>query len=302
MIVGLVTSAIAFLPDHSFEEKYRRHLDINGLQREYFIYTPTNLADTNHSAVIVFHGGGENAEYMAKVTGWRHKAEEQGFLVIFPEGTRPNPTEPAGFRYNQQAWQDGTNRFPHHAQQGVDDLAFVEKLIEILINDYSVDPDRVFATGFSNGAALTLRLGLELSEKISAIAPVAGGLWHNDLKLQSPVSLIYISGTDDALPGPTRVSQEKGEVVVPPPASNLTEVWAGLLNCRSQNVADSGFRNVNLVAWDNCLDDSRIQAYSIKGLGHKWPNTGDQLNFDSEKSVSDFSATDVIWQFFSTTK
>jgi polyhydroxybutyrate depolymerase len=56
----------------------------------------------------------------------------------------------------------------------VDDVAFLDALLDDLAGAYRVDPRRVFATGMSNGAMMAYRLASELSERIAAVAPVAG--------------------------------------------------------------------------------------------------------------------------------
>ena len=64
---------------------------------------------------------------------------------------------------------------PAH-QQNIDDVGFFTILIENLSQEFTIDPHRIFVTGISNGAMMSYRLAIEISEKIAAIAPVAGAM------------------------------------------------------------------------------------------------------------------------------
>ena len=63
----------------------------------------------------------------------------------------------------------------------VNDLAFLKTMIELVSKRYATDPKKVFVTGFSNGGSMAFRAGVELSEFLSAIAPVAGRLYVENL-------------------------------------------------------------------------------------------------------------------------
>ena len=56
----------------------------------------------------------------------------------------------------------------------VDDVGFTRALLDDLATVTNVDAKRVFATGISNGGIMCYRLASELSDRIAAIAPVAG--------------------------------------------------------------------------------------------------------------------------------
>ena len=68
--------------------------------------------------------------------------------------------------------------------------------------EYNIDKDRVYVTGASNGAMMSLRLGCELAHKITAIAPVIGSMPENlvaQCAPARPMPLMMINGTDDPL-------------------------------------------------------------------------------------------------------
>ena len=79
------------------------------------------------------------------------------------------------------------------ASNNVDDLGFISAMIDFLEARYAADPVRIYCTGFSNGASMTFSVGLNLANRIAAIAPVAGHLWEREKQLAYPVPLLYIS-------------------------------------------------------------------------------------------------------------
>src|SRR5439155_26061059 len=116
----------------------------------------------------------------------------EGFVLLVPEALPLDPSRPANFLKNPTWWNDGSPAATT-AQREVDDVAFLTSLID----EWAEGP--VFVTGFSNGAAMTFRLAAVLSERLSAIAPVAGYCWQELAPLPRPVPTLYLLGKDDPL-------------------------------------------------------------------------------------------------------
>ena len=82
----------------------------------------------------------------------------------------------------------------------VDDIGFLNSLIDFLGNEYNIDLDRVYSTGFSNGGYMSYTLACELSDKIAAIASVTGSMYINQPILcnpERPIPVMQIHGTMD---------------------------------------------------------------------------------------------------------
>src|SRR5207245_1310631 len=118
--------------------------------------------------VLMIHGAGGTARWTLAETGWGAKADQEGFLAVFPQGTPPDPRRPAHFRTNPQLWNDGPAR-DIAGRQETDDVGFIRALLTDLAARFAVDEHRVYVTGFSNGAAMTFRLGAELSTAFAAL-------------------------------------------------------------------------------------------------------------------------------------
>src|SRR5438094_329198 len=84
-------------------------------------------------------------------------------LMAAPDATRPDPQLPARFYTNPAVWNDGSARPPADRVAHVDDVGFLRTLLDELPRRWPIDPTRIYATGFSNGAGMTFRLGLELA-------------------------------------------------------------------------------------------------------------------------------------------
>ena len=185
---GPVTSG-----DHGFL------LKVGDLDRRYTVHVPPGYdGRAALPVVIMLHGGGGTGRAAAVETGWSQKADRAGFLAVYPDAMPPDPTKPSSFARNPQLWNDGSERF-YHGQNRVDDVGFLNAMLDDLSARFALDRRRVFVAGFSNGASMAFRVGAELSGRIAAIAPVAGAGWADSVKLERPVSMCYITGTADPL-------------------------------------------------------------------------------------------------------
>src|SRR5262249_55073576 len=117
------------------------------------------------------------------------KADKAGFIVVYPDGTGVNKT----FLF----WNAGG--ITAAAVKLPNDVAFVDKLLDDLSKVVNVDTKRVYATGMSNGAMMAYRLAAELSERIAAVAPVAGTMAVPECKPKRPVPILHFHGTEDTL-------------------------------------------------------------------------------------------------------
>lgn len=229
------------------------------------------------------------------------KSDRSGFILVTPEATRPYPDKPASFTSNPQTWNDGSGRFLSGIQK-VDDVGFIGNLITELQKTYKIDQFRIFCTGFSNGAAMTLRVGAQLSEKFAAIAPIAGHFWLDEQPLKQPVPLLYIIGTEDPL-NPIEggdIKLPSGKVEHHPPVQETFDKWVRMLSCPSDPKTISDKNGVKVVAYEGCNKGSEINYCTVEGLGHVWPGAKVSLLPESMvgKPSNKLIANDMVWDFF----
>jgi len=279
-------------------------LNAQGLTRRYWLYLPSSYKQgVKFPLLIMLHGGGGTGKGAMTETDWTATAEKQGFIVAFPDAVPRDPGKPSSFRNNAQAWNDGSGRFP--SQKSVDDVAFLKLMVEQISSKYGVDNSRVFITGFSNGASMAFRAAAELSSIFAAAAPVAGALWFDSVKLEKPVSLLYITGTGDSLnpmqggtPALAGGKAMRGATSKPkPPVSEHIEKWKKALGIDGEGSVTVNQNGVKAVSYRN--DKGEILFYTLQGHGHIWPG-GRSILPESMvgKDTSAIKANEVIWDFF----
>ena len=269
------------------------------MERHYTVYSPAADHVQHLPVVLMLHGGGGTSKTAMEETGWMQKAEAAGFLLVFPEGARQHTDKPPGFRTNPQTWNDGSGRF-YSGKQNIDDVAFIDNVIEEVALSHDVDAGRVFVTGFSNGASMAYRLALELSERIAAIAPVASsGLRMPAKKRKSPVPVVAIQGMGDPrnpLEGGT-VRLADGQEDTRSPVTETIERWAAMNGCDPTPTV-SDVDGVKRVSYGG-RNEAEVVLYLVSGMGHTWPG-GKTLLPKSlvGDTTSRLNANDVIWAFF----
>lgn len=258
----------------------------------------TRHGDGPIPAVVMLHGAGGTATIAADQTGWDRKAAEAGFIAAFPEGTARDPELPPEFRRNPRTWNDGSGR-GHVARAAVNDVAFIQALIETLIRRWGADPAAIFLTGFSNGASLAFRAAAELRDLVAGVAPVAGHCWLVPESGRLP-PLFYLMGDADPL-NPI----DGGRVLTPwggdethPPARRSFDRWSVAAGCATGPT----MRREAPVEWTEATGCARpIRMGIISGQGHVWPG-GPRLLPQRVvgRGVPGLDATALIWNFFKT--
>ncbi|HEX2275145.1 MAG TPA: PHB depolymerase family esterase, partial [Acidimicrobiales bacterium] len=157
--------------------------------------------------IVAFHGGMATGADMRKLTNLDARADREGWVVAYPNGVEGH-------------WNDGrgVDNYPAH-RDDVDDVGFVSRLVDHLVETAGVDRGRVYATGFSNGGMFVHRLAMTRPDLVAAIAPVAGTIARPllDPGPQAPVPVLMIHGTADRMVaydgGPVGgPSESRGEV------------------------------------------------------------------------------------------
>jgi polyhydroxybutyrate depolymerase len=251
---------------------------------------------------MMFHGGGGSAYGVKRDTGWTDLADKECFLVIFPDGLPSDLDQPPSFLRNPQLWNDGSGRFI----LDVDDIGFVEALLGVITLNFPVDPGRIYATGFSNGASMAFRVGIELQDIFSAVAPVSGALWFEDFTLDTPVSLLYMTGTADPLnpmeggvPRLITTEGEPGGNKAKPPVEEHLQSWSEALGCNPERQVVVEEDILKAEKYSGCAGGSEVLYYTLDGVGHHWP--GGEIRLPESlvgEGTDAVQATEIIWDFF----
>jgi polyhydroxybutyrate depolymerase len=296
MIVG--SSAFYYRHKSPVYHVVRHVIVSDNAQREYFLYAPASRCTRVMPLVVVLHSGGGplgTAESMAEHSGWEQVARGQCVIIAFPQGELEDPSRALDLSAvgsttrNIRTWNDGVG-VTASSQRRVDDVKFIDAVIDEVSAQEPVDANRIYATGFSDGATMSYRLGVDLSGKVAAIAPVAGVLYAEPSGIGT-VSLLSISGESDPLPTYTGTNARKSPIVKDPVA-----VWADTLSCPKSPLWENS-DTVAIQRFPACRGQAEVIQYLIKGMGHMYPGHTDL--FGSPHRVgSDIDATGIIWNFF----
>jgi polyhydroxybutyrate depolymerase len=284
-MLGLVISAA-----HAQES---RTLQVAGAVRSYVVRAPEGLRDGSPvPLVFVLHGGGGNAANVERMTGFTEKARRERFIVVYPEGSgRP--------RRGLHTWNAG-HCCGYALTQQVDDVAFIDALIDELSKTYPINAQRIYATGMSNGGMMSHRLGRELSNRIAAIAPVVGTVFGDERTPPQPVAALMINGMQDQnIPfgggppgGPGRNAWDGTPAR---PALEQGSFWAKANRCAAKPAQEDTATRTH---WRYpCPAGRAVEVLALKDSGHAWPG-GERGSRRGDEPSASLNATDVIWEFF----
>lgn len=180
----------------------------NGITRYYEVFVPSVLP-ANPAMLLMLHGtrttpstGSDPTPVITLNWGWQSYANQYQFILVQPAST----FDPSTNQWNWNSFcMDGTTlcnpyganggAFPYAEDCGSadgecpDDIGFLGNLITTLTAQYSVNPNTIYVTGFSSGAQMTERVGVELSNLVAAIAPVSGSLVNAQGTVPPPLPL-----------------------------------------------------------------------------------------------------------------
>jgi len=249
-----------------------RTLTVNSLERTYLLHIPPGLAaDRPLPLVFVFHGYSEDGSMMKLATGFDEVADKNKFIVVYPNGI-------------DLSW-NASGCCGSALANNIDESAFVHQIIADLETIAKIDPKRIYASGFSNGALLSYRLACEMSETFAAVGPVAGVLLFNPCQPAQPVSVIDFHGlTDNVVPyagGGTVPSTGKPF----PPVEESLVTWANLDGCSTTPTTNQS-GPLTHTTYSSCKNGSAVELYTVQGNGHSWP------------SIYVIPVSQMMWDFF----
>jgi polyhydroxybutyrate depolymerase len=271
------------------------------------------------------HGGGGSKEEMEQLTcpggdtsnsGCLNKlADRSGFAVVYPNGTEFQLKNVRTFNAG-----GGTNGFAcvsgGACSAGVDEISYFNALLDDVEQLLNVDRSRVYATGFSNGAAMSHRLACDLSDRIAAIAPVSAANQLSTTMACSPprpVPVLHIHGTAD--PCWPYMGGAAGCTVT----GNMLSVTDSMVGTASKPgwtlrnecgitpdtvdlpVVVSDGTSITRIAFSGCRHGADVIHYRVNGGGHRWPGgymAPSVGGIDTGKLSNNMNASEVIWEFF----
>jgi polyhydroxybutyrate depolymerase len=248
--------------------------------RSYLLHIPKEYRDTVGQALVLnFHGHGSSALQQEYRTGFSALADTYDIIVAYPQGLI-GPDHHTG-------WDTGPLRNPD-----ADDVRFVSDLLNHLQAMWCINPDRIYATGFSNGGGMTNVLACKLAGRIAAFASVSGSYpaVPGGCQPVRPVPFMELHGTGDKVV-PYGGSLLKGYL----PVALWLREWAERDGCTRGPLIFFDQANVIGEKWTDCRGHVTIIHYLIVGMGHTWPR---YIVMRSQTHATILDATTLIWAFF----
>jgi polyhydroxybutyrate depolymerase len=255
-----------------------------GDDRTALMHVPPSYDPTKPTAVVLnLHGLGNTPERQKEITNFDRLADERGFIAVYPRGKQI-----AG---SPSCWNAG-GCCSVCVTLRVDDTDFIRVLLERIASDACVDSKRVYAVGHSNGAMMTHALACRMSDRIAAIADVAGADVDAPCDPVRAVPHLHVHGTDDGLVPFGGRGFPFGWPAVP----TMIDAWSARDRCSGGPVETFRKGAAHCDVRSSCADGAEVELCTIDGGGHSWPG-GPAQSSDSIPVNQDLGASAHMLDF-----
>jgi len=257
----------------------------SGETRKYLLYVPGSYDRSKPAPLVIsMHGAGGWPAQQMNLTEWNRLADEYGFIVVYPSGL------------------DGGGPRIWHVGSGADlmrDVRFISELIDKLEAAYNIDPQRIYANGFSNGGGMAFVLSCTLSDRIAAVGMVGAAqtlpwIWCTDHR---PVPMITFHGTADRM-APYHGGRSPIAPDLFPSIPRWAANWARRNRCEPDPVESAVAADVIRREYTNCADGAAVMLCTIQGGGHSWPGGQPLPRWFVGPTSRSIDATSQMWAFF----
>jgi polyhydroxybutyrate depolymerase len=282
----------------------------DGVERDFGWYAGVGVGAAPAPVVLMLHGGGGNADQVW--TGddgmaWRRLADDRGLILLLPEGRLDPGTA------NAHHWNDcRTDLLEPSVATTSNDVGFLRAVVEWTADRWTVDRDRVYVTGASNGGMMSFRMAMEASNLLAAAAPIIANL-PEPSECGEPsraVPMLIMNGTEDPLmpwDGGCVASRtcERGAVMS---TEDTVAYWVRINAIRTDptcvdlpdTVPEDG-STVTVCTYVGGTAESEVVLYRVDGGGHSVPGPN-PLPWWYRLVVGprnrDIVAADEVWTFF----
>ena len=262
----------------NFQNEIKRpyKITVDSIEREYYLHIPDNLPE-NAPLIMIFHGYSGNALNTIKTTNFNQLADKSGFIACYPQGLIDKD--------NNAFWQVG---YTFHKDLDVDDVKFIQKLIEKLKSEFQLSKKNVFMTGFSNGGDFCNLLSCETDGLFRAAAPIISCFMEeifNNCQYANPMPTLMLNGTKDPITfwdGDMTDSQGYGPYISTKSMINFRLKQIQHDKVIRDTLISSDSDDKTLVAiekYSSSISKNQVWMYSYLNGGHGYP---DYLNLEEQ--------------------
>lgn len=290
-------SLALFFPILTFAFNGTVTLNVGGTNRTLLFYSPganAPSANSNLPLLIAMHGDNGSAANFKASTGFDAIASANNFIVAYPQG------QSAGGSTTWNQYIDGTPGRPNLPSL-LDDLPFLEALMDYFEQTYGINCNKIYATGHSAGGYMAYYAAVAFHDRIAAIAPYASHMWYDT---NDPISNAYYNANFTATVPVFHIHGSSDGTVTTP---SLSWPWP-LMNyiqgagCNPGNyINENAYPNLdgdnyfvnsyryNFDFGNNiCANPPYIHRLAIiNSQGHGWPN----------QDLNEFNIEQEVWTF-----
>lgn len=258
----------------SAQQQFTRAIDVDGLNRQYLIYLPSNFDAAENMPVMMWHhgGGGTASQALNFEADFRSLANSERFIAVYAQAY-PDVLESC------TCW--GYEEPGGYTNGNYDiDLAYTSAMIDDLAKTYNADRTRIYAGGYSMGASYVWDLACVKSDEIAAVAPVAASCYPWTFEACDsalPTAICHILGTEDFY------APYDGESGWVPSAAAQHAYWVEKNQAETTPQTVSLGGGVTRYTWAAAEGCHAVQHFRRQGGGHDVPSF----------------ATSAIWEFVS---
>ena len=259
----------------------------DGITRKYVIYVPNIYVTQNIKVPLLvgLHGNGDDAANFSQIC-MSSISDTANYIVVYPEAL-PDPL------LTTNAWHSGAGALGIEVNNTVDDVGFINKVMDSVIKNYKIDTNRMYVFGFSFGGFMTNKMAASNANRFSAAACVSGLRGNYNTSIPAvPVPYLHFHGTSD--PTITYTAAGSPFPYLGLTAENTTLFWANQNGCSLTPVIDTmpdlaadGLRFIRYT-YNNATTHKNAILYKVVNGVHTWYGT----------PTNDISYCQTIWAFF----
>lgn len=283
-------------------------LEHENLDRVFRFYIPRQITD-EATVVVLLHGGTQSMDKLFRSNAggtqeWKEIADEEGFLLLVPNGTNSDTGSPEG---DSQNWNDC--RPQELGRTDVDDVGFINALLDWTVNrfadeTFSVDIKQTFVSGASNGGMMAYRLATELPDRVAAAAAfIANRPVPTECPDSAPVPMMIVNGTEDRIMpyDGGSIINDRGEVIS---AEATRDYWisvnqANALNPKITQLTDRDPDDDSVIICEDYSasgSGAMVRFCTVKGGGHTMPSVEHGVILGRQNR--DIEGARLAWEFF----
>lgn len=300
-LVGFILSLgflAASLQSAAAAETFYNSIEAGGRERTFVVVTPEGAKRGERlPTVIALHGALMQGRSLQKILGMDDLVDRGRFAVVYPDGIK-------------RRWNDGRS----FDQRGPDDVRFIRRLAQHVVESGLADPRRLYLMGISNGGMLTYRIACELPGIFTAYAAVLANmsaLVADNCERGKAAPMIIINSTDDRLMpydgGEVGHFRNRGEVLS---TEQTVDFWRRHNGCSEKSqikpLPDKDREDGSTVdarQYGDCQSNAAVVLLTVEGGGHVPPGAQIEGRPFLRRILGgggnqDISAADVSWKFF----